>query len=44
MAALQRERLVAHGITERFLTDGVEQVRHHAGIVTVERYEALASR
>jgi hypothetical protein len=37
------ERILPHGITERFLrrADGQEEVRHHAGVVTVELFEAI---
>jgi hypothetical protein len=40
------ERILPHAITERFLTGGsiIEQIRHHAGIVTVERYEVIGGR
>ena len=32
--------MLAHAIIERFVVDGVEHVRHHAGIVPVDKYEA----
>jgi hypothetical protein len=37
------QRMLAHAITERFLTEGstVVQVRQHAGIVAAARYEVL---
>jgi hypothetical protein len=39
------QRMLAHAITERFLIEGstVEQVRHHAGLVTIEKYEAIGA-
>ena len=42
----ESQRVLPYAITERFLTEGstVEQIRHQAGIVTVERYEAMGGR
>ena len=37
------QRLIPDGVIERFMIGDVEQVRRHAGIVAVERYEAIGS-